>query len=317
MKRLVAGFTCLLLVFAVSPVRSQTAKLEKEVADYIRILKTSKDGKTRADAVAGLIEIAEIRAGLVKPAIPVLVASLKDAEVEVRKGSVNLLAAIEPYSKDWVPNLKGLLADGEDREVRIAAVNILGGIENGVPEVIPLFDELQKKEAAKAEGDRDNELLQAIANATEGIRDQLVAGQINTLATDKDAKKRLAAAVELTKAAQAKVERVKPYVENLLGALKDDNAAVRGAVVGVLSVSGAEPGDLVPALIMVLRNVREERGVRLSVIGLLGALGPAAGDAVPFLEVIHGNEGKKAEDKRDKELFEKVAQALEAIKKQQ
>jgi hypothetical protein len=252
---------------------------------------------------------------LIKPAVPVLVAALKDSAVEVRKGAVGLLAGIEPYDKNWVPNLLGLLAEGEDRDARLAAIGILGGVEGGAKEALTPLQEIQTKEAAKAEGMRDNELLNAIAGSLEGIRDRLANGYAVTLGQDKQAKARAAAAAELTKLGQEKIERIKPYIPHLLEALKDSDAAVRQAALAGLPVAKPEPQELVPALIDRLKNIREERSVRLAIVELLGVFGPNAADAVPYLEVWQQRETKKDKD-RDKEMLDKLAQALEAIKKQ-
>jgi HEAT repeat protein len=317
MRRSLISLLGLILIVGSRAASAQTDKVKKEVEDHIKVIKTSKDPKNRAEAINGLAEIAEVKANLVKPAIPVLVASLKDSDVEVRKAAVGLLAGLEPYGKDWVPNLLGVLADGEDRVVRIGAINILGGIENGVKEAIAPLLAIQTKEMDKAEGDRDGELLAAITQSLEGIRDQLANGFAVTLKESKQAKARAAAAIELTKLGQGKVERIKPFIPDLLKALKDDDAGVRGAALGGLAIAGPEPQELVPALIGMLRNIREERGVRLAVIDMLKALGPAAVDAAPFLEFLQEHESKKDEKVRDKELAEKASQALEAVKKQQ
>jgi hypothetical protein len=313
MKRSLPALACLL--FGIATVNAQTAKLMKDVDEYIKIIKTDKEAKNRADAIGGLAEVAEVRAALIKPAVPVLVAALKDSAVEVRKGAVGLLAGIEPYDKGWVPNLLGLLAEGEDRDARLAAIGILGGIEGGAKEALAPLQEIHTKEAAKPEGMRDNELLNAIAGSLDGIRDRLANGCAVTLRQDKQAKARAAAATELTKLGQEKIERIKPYIPNLLEALKDSDAAVRQAALAGLAVAKPESQDLVPALIDRLKNIREERGVRLAVVELLGALGPNAADAVPYLEVWQQRETKKDTD-RDKEMLDKLVQALEAIKKQ-
>lgn len=318
MKRSLAGVLCLFFGLGTASVHGQaaTAKLMKDVEAYIKVLKTDKDAKNRAEAIGGLAEVAEVRSGLIKPALPTLVAALKDSAVEVRKGAVALLAQAESYPRDWIPNLLGLLPEGEDREVRIGAIGILGGVEGGVKEALAPLVEIQGKEAAKAEDMRDNELINAINQSLEGIRDQLANGSAATLGQDKQAKARAAAAAELAKLGQDKVERIKPHIPSLLKALKDPDAAVRAAVLGALAVAKPEAEDLVPALIERLKNIREERSVRLAVVELLGATGPSAADAVPYLEIWQQRESKKEND-RDKEMLDKISQAIEALKKQQ
>jgi HEAT repeat protein len=312
MKRLIIALTCLVLV--IGGAAGQTAK---DVEEQIKILKTSKDAKQRVDACNELGELAQVKLSLVRPAVPHLLTALKDAEVEVRKAAISTLGFIEPYPREWVPNLLPLLADGEAREVRLGAVGILGAVETGAKEAIPLLEAIQKKENDKAEDQRDNDLINAAGQALEGIRDRVVAGAITTLQKDKAAKQRAGAAAELTKIGRIKVEQIKPAIPALLAAVKDEDASVRASALAALAIAGPEPGDLIPVLLEALRNVRQERGVRLQVIVMLGAAGPGAADAVPFLEVLRDREAKKAEDARDKELLEKVTQALEAIKKEQ
>jgi HEAT repeat protein len=315
MRRFVIGFICLLL--AIAGANAQSEKVKKEVEEFIKVIKSDKDPKNRTEAINGLAEIAEVRVSLIKPAVPALVASLKDGDVEVRKAAVGVLGQMETYSRDWLPNLLGLLADGEDRVVRIGAINILGGLEHGAKEAVTPLQAIQTKEAAKAEDQRDGELLQAIAGALDGIRDQLAEGYAATLANNKDSEARAKAVAELAKLGQEKIERIKPYIPNLLKGLKDDSTAVRREVIAALGVARPEAGDVMPALIDRLRNVRETRSVHLAVIALLASYGNNAADAVPYLEVIQTHESKKSDKDRDKDMIDKVTQAIEAIKKQQ
>src|SRR5262249_11303955 len=156
-----------------------------------------------------------------------LLTALKDGAVEVRKAAVTTLTAVEPFGHDWTAHVLPLTAEGEDREVRLTAVAILGGIEGGAREAIPVLQAIQAKEGAKPEDMADNDLISAIAQAVDGIREKLVATAAESLGKAKDPKARLAAAVELAEVAKAKGELVKPALPALLKAVKDDQLGVR------------------------------------------------------------------------------------------
>jgi HEAT repeat protein len=167
-----------------------------------------------------------------------------------------------------------------------------------------------KKEADKPEGMRDGEMIDTAARSIEGIRFGLVTSNIAVIRTDKAPPKKAAAAAELAKIGQGKPELIKRAIP----ALKEEDAGVRASALQALARAQPEPPEVVPALVGMLRNLKEERAVRLVVIGYLGALGGNAVEAVPFLEVMLDREKKKLGPSRDKDLYEALTKALAAIK---
>jgi HEAT repeat protein len=314
MKRLLVVLTCLVLA-AGGGVRAQTAKEKERVEALIKVIKTSKDAKQRAGAANEIADIGQVRLVLARPAEAALIDAMKDDSPEVRGAAARTLTLFEPYKKDRIPNLLGLLKDGEPRDTRINAITMLGQTEGGAKEAIPLLEEIVKKEADKAENMRDGDLINRSNQALVGIRQHLLGGYIATLKDDKDAKQRATAAAELAKIAQLNVEQAKPAIPVLVGALSDDNVDVRRSAIAALGAAKPDPPTILPGLIAIVKNIREDKAVKLTAIGMLTALGPNAQESLPFLEFLHGREGKKDEKDRDKELYDKLTQAIAAIKK--
>ena len=311
MKRLIVVLTGLLLLIG-SGASGQTK--QKEAEGHLKTLQTSKDAKARAEAANQLAELGQVKITLIRPAEPALVDALKDENGEVRQAALRALGVLEPYKKERIPVLLPLLKDGENRNTRLAAVIMLGQTEGGAKEAIPLLEEIQKKEAEKADK-RDGEMVNRVNEALVGIRQHLVGGYITAVKEDKDPKQRAAAAAELAKIAQLKAEQAKPAIGVLVDALKDDSADVRKAALTALGFAKPEPQAVVPALIGIVKNIREDKAVRLSAIGMLGTIGPGARDALPFLEFLLDREKKKAEKDIDKELLGKLTEAVAAINK--
>lgn len=314
MKRLLVALTCLVLTVG-GVASAQTAKQKEEVDGLIKALKTAKDPKQRAGAANALTDIAMVRTALARPAEDALIGALKDENPEVRGAAVRTLTLLEPYKKDRIVNLLPLLKDGEPRDTRATAVDMLGRTEGGAKDAIPLIEEILKKEGEKAENMRDGDLINRSVQALGGIRQHLLGGYITTLQKDKDAKQRATAAVELTKIAQLNAEQAKPAVPVLVGALSDDDVEVRRAAIAALGAAKADPQTVVPGLIAIIKNIREDKTVKLTAINMLSTAGPNAREALPFLEFLQVREGKKDEKDRDKDLYDKLTQAIAAIKK--
>ena len=126
----------------------------------------------------------------------------------------------------------------------------------------------------------------------------------------------LAAATSVASIAFAQAtEQAKPHIGVLVNALKDDDADVRKSALTALGNAKADVPTMMPGLIAIVKNAKEDKAVRISAVTLLGSGGPNAKEALPFLEFIHSREAKKDEKDRDKELFEKLTEAIAAIKK--
>lgn len=314
MKRLVAALALSLFLFGAG-VQGQTAKQKEQVDALVRQMKTAKDPKARAGAANELTNLGMVRTAIIRAAEPALVDALKDDNPEVRLAAIGTLGVLEPYTKERIPNLLPLLKAGENRNTRLTAVIMLGRTEGGAKDAIPGMEAIIKEEADKAENMRDGEMIQRVNEALVGIRQHLLAGYIKAVQSDKDAKVRITSAVELAKIAQLNADQGKAAVPALVEALKDEEPEVRKAALAALGFAKPAPEQVVPGLITIVKNGREDKAVRLSAIGTLGALGPNAREALPFLEFILDRETKKAEKDRDKDLFDKLTEAVAAIKK--
>jgi HEAT repeat protein len=307
MKRLIVCLTCLILAIG----GAVSAQTKQEVEALIKTLKTSKDAKARAAAANSLRDIADVRTVLARPAEGALTDALKDDSGEVRAAAVLALGRLEPYKKDRLPGLIGMLKEGEPGLVN--AMTMLGQTEGGAKDAIPLIEDIVKKEAAKPDNMRNGDLINRGNQALVGIRQHLIGGWITALKDDKDAKVRASSAAELLKVAQTNAEQAKPAIPVLVGALKDDNADVRKSALTALGAAKADLPTVMPGLIAIVKNLKEDKAVRLTAISMLGAGGPNAKEALPYLEFLQSREAKK-EDK-DKELVDKLTEAIEAIKK--
>jgi len=314
MKRVLVGLCCLGLALGGS-VSGQTAKQKEEVEYLLKQLKTAKEGKARASAANELRELALVRVQLVKPAEAPLVEALKDPDPEVRRAVAAALITIEPYPKARAAALLPLLKDGEDRNAKLAAVYMVGRTVGGAPEAVPLLEEIAKKENDKEQNMRDGDMLRQVNEALVGIRAHLLAGFMTALKDGKEAKERAQAAEELTKIARTNAEQAKPAAPLLAAALDDDDVSVRKAAMTALTVVRAEPQAVVPNLIAIVKNNREDKGLRLAAVNMLAANGGNARPALPYLEFLLEREGKKTEADRDKELHDSLLKAVETIKK--
>jgi HEAT repeat protein len=304
------------VLFLTGGASGQTAKQKEEVERLVKQMTTAKDPKVRAGAANELGQLGLVRTALIRAAEPALLDALKDGDGEVRLAVINTLGVLEPYKKERIPLLLPLLKAGENRNTRLGAVIMLGRTEGGAKEAIPLLEDILKQEADKTDANtRDGEMIQRVNEALVGIRQHLLAGYIKAVQEDKDAKVRLTSATELAKLAQINAEQAKPAIPALVEALKDDNTEVRKAALTALGFAKPDAGTVLPGLIGIVRNIREDKAVRLAAIGMLGAHGPNARDSLPFLEFLLDRETKKPEKDRDKELFDKLTEAVTAIKK--
>jgi HEAT repeat protein len=314
MRRLVVLLTALLFLIG-NGLNGQSAKQKEEVEAYLKTLKNAKDPKARVNAANELTNLGMVRSLLIRAAEPGLIAALKDDNGEVRQAVVATLMVLEPYKKDRVANLLPMLAVNEPRNGRLGAVIMLGKTEGGATEAVPGMEAILKAEGEKADNMRDGEMIQQVNQSLVSIRQYLIEGYIKAVQSDKDAKVRATSAAELAKIAQTKAEQAQPAIPALVAALKDDDADVRKAALNALTFAKPQPGDVIPGLIAIVKNIKEDKGVRIAAIGMLGSMGPNARESLPFLEFLLDRETKKAENDRDKPLFDKLTEAVTAIKK--
>lgn len=289
----------------------------KEVEDAVQTLKTAKDPKVREAAAEDLRRIGLIKTSLLVPAVPALVEAAKnDASPEVRVAAINAIGFVKSEAKVILPLLMGCLDDKLDRRVRVAAASQLQQYGGEGKAALPRLNEMRKNEEAKAEKDRDQELMQNVNQAIDGIQ-QAFARQAETniqrLRSSKDPKRRLAAAQELILIAQQGVPRGQPVNQTLVESLlRDSDVEVFQTLTQWLKTGKPDLKEVIPALSQGL-NEGQDRRVRLTAATVLGTLRASAKDAIPALTAIQEKEKAKAEKDRDKELLDQVERALARI----
>ena len=104
------------------------ASKTKDAQKCIQTLRTSQDPDTVADALEELGELGQVYKPLATPAMPEIMAALKNSNAKVRAAAAKALGMIDPDPADAVPALTKLLNDDSDEMVKIAAINGLGSM---------------------------------------------------------------------------------------------------------------------------------------------------------------------------------------------
>lgn len=132
--------------------RSEAGKAE-DAKKYAEQLKTSKDPKKRAEALEELGKLAQVLKSLVAPAVPDIVAALKDKDATVRAKAAVAYGRTDPDPKEAVPVLVKMLKEDKSEEVRIGAAQGLGamgpGARDAVPDLRAVVAEERKKDMKK------------------------------------------------------------------------------------------------------------------------------------------------------------------------
>ena len=316
MKRLVAGLSCMILCIATTSAVKAQAKTNKEVDAALKIVKTSKDAKARADAIAELGNIANVRTAFLKPAIPDLINLLKDGDANIRRGAAQLLGLIGMDAKVAVPDLIAVLDKGQDGGVRSAAAQALATMRSAAGDAIPALLEVQKEQTALDEKARNNQLLQDVNQALGTIQASFKedADQtIGTLKTGADAKQRLTAVAAVVKLAKTRPAFAPPAYAALVEAwIKDRDNEVRQEI-GKLFVGNKPDPKLVIAPLTEYLKENHDKITRVTAATLLGGLKADAKDALPLLTDIVTKENAKPEGQRDQDLLSAVQFALRRI----
>lgn len=143
---------------------------------------------------------------------------------------------------------------------------------------------------------------------------QQVPGLIKKL-KDADAKVRLAAAEDLGHLGAVKAAAARPAVPTLVEVVKkDSDVKVRKAALAALGKMDPDAKLVVPALVEMVKNDKEEKSLRLAAITAIGGIGPNAKSAAPVLDELRKKELKKDEKERDRALMQAAGDALQAIR---
>jgi HEAT repeat protein len=108
------------------------------------------------------------------------------------------------------------------------------------------------------------------------------------------AKTRATAAEEIGKIGQVRASYAKPAVQPLVDVLKDKDASVRQAAATALARID-EPKEVVPALVTLLKDDKEQR-VRAAAASGLGLMGDASREALPTLRQVAQEARAKGRD---------------------
>jgi HEAT repeat protein len=138
---------------------------EEEAMRYTEQLRTSKDPKVRAKALAGLGELAQVKKSFITDALPDVYKATEDKDPAVRAAAAETLGkADEPYSKAGEILVK-LIKDDKDEAVKIKALRGLTAMGAGAKEALPTIRDVVKATA----GDKKSELGKAAQNAVKAI----------------------------------------------------------------------------------------------------------------------------------------------------
>lgn len=121
----VAGLTAALV--AVSGDVAADVKV-KDAPKHIDTLRTTKDAKAKAAALAELGKIGQIQKSLVSSAVPDMIKALEDKDAGVRAAAAKAVGMVDPDPKEVVPALVRLMKDDKDAAVRLAAIQGLAAM---------------------------------------------------------------------------------------------------------------------------------------------------------------------------------------------
>jgi HEAT repeat protein len=143
-------------------------KRKAEVEKLVKVMKADKDAKNRAEAAQALYRIGEVRAADIRPHTEAFVEVFqKDADGNVRVAAGNCLLVAEPDAKLVIEPVSAVLKDDKaGNGVFTTAALVLAQFGPKSKEAaLQRLIELQKRESAKDEKTRDNNLLQAVNTA--------------------------------------------------------------------------------------------------------------------------------------------------------
>ena len=104
------------------------ASKTQEAQKCIQTLRTSQNPDAIADALEDLGDLGQIHKPLASPALPEIMAALKNPNAKVRAAAAKTLGMIDPEPSEAVPALTKLLNDDSEEMVKIAAVRGLGAM---------------------------------------------------------------------------------------------------------------------------------------------------------------------------------------------
>lgn len=271
---------------------------ERSLEDLVAALGDT-DANTRREAAYQLDQMGSAA----KDAVPALIKALGDREQQVWSYAVNALSRIGPDAKEAIPALVKDL-DGKSRQVWYRSAYALGRIgPAAIPALVATLadgSETRRSGAAKAlgwagaaAGESIPALLKALEDPSEAVRAEAggALGQIGLTAAPAllaalghaEARVRLEAA----RALRIVEGDLGSAWEKVVGAIDDQDASVRSALLPLLRRLGRKPAELVPILARKLED--SDEGVRKAAGEVFLKL--PVQDAVPALAgVVEGDD---------------------------
>ena len=102
------------------------ADREKEGLKYAQELKTAKDPKAKIAALNELGKLGQVMKSFAAPAVPDMLAALKDKDPAVRAAAVKNLGLVDADPEKALPAMVDLMKNDKVEMVRIAAIQGLG-----------------------------------------------------------------------------------------------------------------------------------------------------------------------------------------------
>jgi HEAT repeat protein len=128
------------------------ASNESDAKKYTQELKTSKDAKTKINALHELGKLAAIMKSYVEGAIPDIYAALNDKDAGVRAAAAQCLGACDEPADKAVPALLKLLKDDKDENVQMGAAKGLASMGPAAKAALPTLRELAADKKSKLGG---------------------------------------------------------------------------------------------------------------------------------------------------------------------
>ena len=267
------------------------ANAEKAVPALVKVVKQGRNTKVRVIASIALLKIDPVMRDLV----PILLQALEkgqsveggDSSAQPQGASAGEILALQDdalrkwysllraeVSPEIVPFMVKALKEN-DKDIRIMAVLLLGGISVKVPEVIPYVIQALKDE----DPDVRSGAVGALSRMGPSVK-EVIPALIGAL-EDEDENVRLAAMKALAKRGPSANEAV-PVLTKFLQKEKESRLRV-GVAMALLEIEPS-PRQVVPVLVAVLKDKKANGDVLSAAADTLGKLGPAAQEAVPALQ---------------------------------
>jgi HEAT repeat protein len=269
--RLAAALGLTLMTIAPAWAQTEPSWNSRSLSFWIRALE-GPEIAGRLQATDAITQIAIAHGGdAAGPAFAALLPNLDAGPEALRVSSAAALEQIGPAAAPAVPRLLSLLRDDGAAAVRRSAALALARIDPASPVVVTTA-----ARALVADADAQVRVASAVLLVASGPAARAADGELRDALGDGLPFVRLYAALALAHAGLGVTA-----VPVVLGALDDEDPAVRAEAAGMLSDVGRDHPDVVPALTEALHD--RDATVRVAAAGGLGSVGRAAQVSLPTL----------------------------------